>query len=81
VHDSELEDEDCDADVDGWVGSGELSYDGSPSGPIVIGGNGSGNPGSGPPPGYIPGPGQLKSTNPPIPGGQNQQIGHGAKTG
>lgn len=49
LHDSELDaDEvDVDVDVDGWVGSGDDSYDGSPSGAIVRGGKGVGKPAGG----------------------------------
>jgi len=48
VHDSELDDEDDnEVVVDGSVGSGEAGYVGSPLGPMVIGGNGVGNPAGG----------------------------------
>ena len=52
---------------------GSVSKEGSPSGPMVMAGNGDGKPAGGPPGGYTPGKEKPGKINPPGPGGQNQQ--------
>lgn len=87
VHDSEVAVAELDGvsvGVSGGVsgGFGEDLYEGTWSGPIVILGKaenpGGGGPGSG---GRIPGCIIPFSLIPLDPGGQNQQRGHGARTG
>lgn len=69
------------AEVNGFVGSGDDSYDGSPFGAIVMAGKGVGNPGGGPVGVKMPGPENPPRTIPSDPGGQNQHKGQGPRTG